>query len=171
MLIPCVLAVYLPKARPFRGPQILQARPGSDERLDFMRLSIYGLVYDRNISSIVITSYMILSIISSTFGWFWFVYDESMGNIMAIMGYWFSIDQPKYHENIFVGISSDVDYGILIHHEPTKKCWNLSMLGYMGYWSIWAENKPTKTGILMLGYCGNDVPILMVVNWLLATLQ
>ena len=102
--------------------------------------------------------YHILSIISSPFGWFWFVCDESIGNIM---GYWFIIDQPKSHENIFVGISSDVDYGILIHHEPTK--------GYMGYWSISAENKPTKTGILMLGYCGNDVPILMVVNCLLAT--
>ena len=32
------LCVYLPKVRPFRGPQILQARPGSDERLGFYEI-------------------------------------------------------------------------------------------------------------------------------------
>lgn len=129
---------------------------------DFMGLSIYGLVYDRNMLSIVITSYMILSYtINHVFPMWLILVCLRWINGESIKGYWFITDQPKYHENIFVGISSDVDYGILIHHEPTK--------GYMGYWSISAENKPTKTGILMLGYCGNDVPILMVVNCLLAT--
>ena len=144
MLIPCVLAVYLPKARPFRGPQILQARPGSDERLDFMRLSIYGLVYDRNISSIVITSYMILSFLPhlvdfglftmNQWGILWDI-DSSLTNqnimriylleyhLMLIMEYWFIMNQPK---NVGIYLCWDIwdtdQYGLRIN-QPKLEYW------------------------------------------------